>query len=1669
MTEIAHGEINIDLNDAGALAGLRRVEAEYEAAMARIDRMEAEASVGADISQLEADLRRAKDQVRILEGQRATVEIDGDADELNKAIAAARAEVRRLDGEKATIEIETRGSRQAIADIEKVRAAEASRAAAEDRYARQRQRIAQQEERNRALAERAAMRESEIRRRADLDAAKEREQVEKLTQQWVRYSKEVEKSRTRRTPLGAEARAEAQAAERFARARLERVEQELRHFGADVPPAHMRVDVDERWLRRTRFRLTQFAANVGDKLSNIGHVRLNVGPISGTLRTITIAAGILSPILTSLLGSATALVGVLGTGLTGASAIAAGTFTGLALNLGGVAGAIHPILTDFKLAKQVTDAYSKAVDKYGASSKQAKTAQEQMNHVLKAVDPNAAAAAKGITQVADRWHKLTGDAASKAFGDVLTQGLKTANALLPTLARNTNQTFDILDTKLSGFAKGLRSADAVNVFDSLGKSANKFLGPALDGVGHLAAAFGHVAEAAARLFSGRAGQGFNNWARSLDRATQPGAKLDATIQRLGDHAADLLHFFASLGRLMATVLNGGADSGDRLVNSMSDALERWNEFLKTPQGAQSMAEFFARSEANVRALWSALAPLIASFVQWASLLAPFTTGLLKGVTAVANLVAGFTRLVGLTGPLGALGATLGVVFAVSKIGAFVGAIARAVGAIRGLVAAEGALAAVKAIATGSLLTSAAGGVAAGGAAAAAGGAAATAARTAAAATAVEGLATAEVAAAGAAGGLGLGLSTLATGGLALVAAGAIYGGYKLLTMKSAADKLRDSIKETTAETAQYREVTHALADVSSEAGAATGTYRQELGRVSTVKQRLNKLEADGKKGTVEYTNTLADLNQHLAARQTAEQQSHRLRQQQTILMGRQMDATLHLGDAEDDVSKALKERDHWQGIVDSYGGRSDHEKEIPLKKLAEAQSVLNKAQSAYADRLDAAKAAEQQAIVNTINYQRALHGLIPIAGSAAAAITRLAKTAPNLAKSIAGKFPDPADVGRVAGAASAALRTGSSRSITTRIVADSKSADEAIRRLNAARITPKKLQIIQSGGQEAIRVLSNLAGRKLTPKEQRIAQKGGQGVLALLTRILAHRLPPKTQHTNEVGSERVLGSLSRVQAYKLSDKRFTVWLQDQASARLGSIIASLASIHDKSVTVSVRQSVIRLAGHDEGTARRASGLPMGRAAHEALVGEGAAPEWRVNTSRGLIQKVMAPAFMRLGPEDAIIPTEPRYRDRGRDIFKSIARDLGLPEFAKGKKKDPPLSDKRRNQVKRDARKRVTEVRKKSPRKLELRAYDHVEKLETEQDNKNREITRAEGQLSQPESFITKTGKTDVLGNPLYTVDAGAVKNWSDQLTHMKTLYDQLIDIITRLAKAITDALAAIQNVYEVADANAKRFQSMKSAAANTMVHGGSKAERQAAKERWSIYDAEYDRQIRLKRDAADDKKTYKEKERILSWDWVDATDQEQKYAKDAAAVAGEAGKEQAAYDESIKLPELPYSPADLAIAKAESEGDIAGQVAGYNAKIAEAQALLSDANPYNDVEAYNTITSAKSAIQGLQESGSAGSGGAGGADAGPNFAAQSMALSAARADLYKSMGSNYAPVWAQSAPSGPRAGSGLGAFGMASAGGGNTVNLQVNNTFPTPPPDPHTWSQGIGWELQAAI
>lgn len=120
---------------------------------------------------------------------------------------------------------------------------------------------------------------------------------------------------------------------------------------------------------------------------------------------------------------------------------------------------------------------------------------------------------------------------------------------------------------------------------------------------------------------------------------------------------------------------------------------------------------------------------------------------------------------------------------------------------------------------------------------------------------------------------------------------------------------------------------------------------------------------------------------------------------------------------------------------------------------------------------------------------------------------------------------------------------------------------------------------------------------------------------------------------------------------------------------LSHLQGNIDALHGKAVTITtVAKTVFQQVGQAVGNAvgHHAAGRRSG-ASELSLVGEGQGSEYVVDAATGQGVKVDRPTLMGLGPADYVVPLEDRYRGRALGLFMSLARDLEVPGYKKGKK------------------------------------------------------------------------------------------------------------------------------------------------------------------------------------------------------------------------------------------------------------------------------------------------------------------------------------------------------------------------------------------------------------------
>ena len=179
---------------------------------------------------------------------------------------------------------------------------------------------------------------------------------------------------------------------------------------------------------------------------------------------------------------------------------------------------------------------------------------------------------------------------------------------------------------------------------------------------------------------------------------------------------------------------------------------------------------------------------------------------------------------------------------------------------------------------------------------------------------------------------------------------------------------------------------------------------------------------------------------------------------------------------------------------------------------------------------------------------------------------------------------------------------------------------------------------------------------KKKPKDIKVTARLADQVTPTLIKIAGTKLGDKVQ--------RILGDDSSVRTKVAALRALGInGPTARFLAQTGSVEGAIASIAGRSVTIPVNFKAQPFSSKPPGSA---SGRPAG-AAGVSLVGEGGGPEW-VGNQRDGWRKVTGPQLAGLGPDDYVIPTEPRYRGRALDL---LAGALGIPAFKKGKKPKKP--------------------------------------------------------------------------------------------------------------------------------------------------------------------------------------------------------------------------------------------------------------------------------------------------------------------------------------------------------------------------------------------------------------
>lgn len=1249
---VGSAQVVVGADVAPAVAEVKKLQMQFDAAMAEMGRQRAEAEVTVDTT----DIKRAKAELKrdLLEMEKEAIEVPARLqDKKFKAkMAALRADIKELNQEDIEINVDSREMKDShrearmLAKEEELlaRKGEAvARAHEKAAVARQREgqiaaRAARDNDRFDADQERALRTTAQLQDRAAAQMVKERVEVERLR---TTYSKLAGERKRLETKVGRpnqlfHTAGESRALQKVI-AEMDLAEHKVRALGGTIEDIDPDMERHDGLLRRWASSLTS--------------VRLQLGFFSATLRQLAIGVVALGPAVTGIIGALSSLIGVAGTGLAGAISVGSAAMGGFALSAVGVGLVLKPAIEDFKLATAASTAYHKAVVKYGKGSEQAKTAQEQLNQTLKGVNPVARQAVKDFGDMKSQWSDMTKGARAPIF-DALGSSIKTAQALLPSFARQTVATTKTLSTAWQDAMSALRSKGAKNGLEELMGNFRASLPGFLGGLGSIATAIGRISVSASKFLPDLS-HGFAEWANGLEAAVGSGDDLDSKMGRLIDHMRDIGHLAQAGGKALVTFFNTGADEGDNLVKSMTDGLNEMNAWMKSAHGQSSLRDFFSEARGESEQLFQVLARMSTFLFQLGRATAPLSEGFLKVLTVAGDVVTTLSKLAPIRGLLVGIGAALGTMWAINKAQAFTGFITSTISNLQRLrtatlgVAAANDAAEIGFMASGKSAERSAGRFAR----------------------------------------MGATLAPLAgpVGIMAAVAFGAVEleralkhsgEGYEdaLNKFENTSGKISGPTKALAGETDRYTDALHANANATKSVADARERVIKLADKGAPIKQQI--------KATEELND--AEQSREGALHSVGASQARTIDQAKEILKGSKQRIK-----AGEELVKQIK-NEHLNAAIRMHGAA----KELGIvKRQTDAEHALAAARQ-EAGRAQATLAKMQ------IPLQRRMEGLAPITNHAQRALEQLGATAGSAAAKNVASFVKPKDVARVADLSNKLTKLGRGAEVKN-IAVKSSGADEATNKLQklqrqSAKVDSAKATVKvganDTAAQKKLTQLSRLSqrvtGAKNTIHILANSSNAEQAINRLRNNLINTTKRQYQAKISAIDKATPVGSMTNnklhawaatkyqakitaidnassvaAKAGKNADaagrKKPKITITASASQALSTISAvqsALSALQDKTITVTTR--------HVD-TGGKATGGPseytMTAAAASASVETG-----------GRSRKVSSPTMLtgeERGHPEYVIATNPQYRASNERYLKGAANDLGydiIPAYAGGK-------------------------------------------------------------------------------------------------------------------------------------------------------------------------------------------------------------------------------------------------------------------------------------------------------------------------------------------------------------------------------------------------------------------
>lgn len=347
----------------------------------------------------------------------------------------------------------------------------------------------------------------------------------------------------------------------------------------------------------------------------------------GTVLTVIVA---LIPVIVGLGGAVVALAGSLAMAAVGAGLLA-GAFGGvLAVALGSLGLVLFNFMKNFASVNERFNTWRVAVAAFGRESTQAQTAFARLQGVIATSGGTAVyRAVFAFNRLRNVFERSMAPATEKLMGffENLFESLEKA---MPTLARLVGWFTDGILPVFRAWARMLLGGPVQSRLALIAFAFQKIAGPIGQGAANI---FRGILNLITRMlpFLGDTSEGFVGMTEAFLKWSRT-ARLQPFIAAL----QDWWNLLKAVGGLLVTVLGGGAEEGNSLVQSLTGVIKHWNELLKEPGGRSGMVSFFKDSVVFTKTLFTFLSHVIGAVFRFGRALLPLYTTVFNALVGIGK-------------------------------------------------------------------------------------------------------------------------------------------------------------------------------------------------------------------------------------------------------------------------------------------------------------------------------------------------------------------------------------------------------------------------------------------------------------------------------------------------------------------------------------------------------------------------------------------------------------------------------------------------------------------------------------------------------------------------------------------------------------------------------------------------------------------------------------------------------------------------------------------------------------------------------------------------------------------------------------------------------------------------------------------------------------------------